>query len=226
MAKRNVTKVFTDLFSKAEKTSEGYEAALEKHQLKLVELQQELNEKEAMLKDLNKMKLLEQVSKETYDEELAKVKDLRSEVQEINKEMILINEYQNEDAAAIIAELDAVKTEYNQHQAGEINKLKLELIEAKYNYLVKMAEARKEYGKIINNDLKLQNMKVKHGLKNSVYISGSHDALNMYSVPNGGYESLRVEQREIFDALEYGRVSSRLGTLVNDAKDKGILKSE
>jgi hypothetical protein len=226
MEKRSLTKVFTDLFSKAEKTSEGYQAALERHQMKLVELEAELADKEAMLKDLQKMKLLEQVSEQTYTEELAKVEALRSEVQKINKEMVLINEYQNEDAAAIIAELDAVKTEYNQHQAGEINKLKLELIEAKYNYLVKMAEARKEYGRIINNDLKLQNMKVQHGLKNSVYISGSHDALNMYSVPNGGYESLRVEQREVFDALEYGRVSSQLGKLVNDAKDKGILKSE
>jgi hypothetical protein len=226
MAKRSVTQVFTDLFTKAETTSKGYEAALEKHQLKLVELQQELAEKEAMLKELNKMKLLEQVSEETYTEELHKVEDLRSKVAEIKHEMVLISEYQNEDAKQIIAELDAVKQEYNQQEQMQLNKLKLELIEAKYNYLVKMAEARKEYGKIINNDLKLQNMKVNHGLKNSVYISGSHDALNMYSVPNGGYESLRVEQREVFDALEYGRVSSQLGKLVNTAKEKGILKDK
>jgi hypothetical protein len=226
MAKRSVTKVFTDLFSKAEKTSEGYQAALEKHQLKLVELEAELADKEALLKDLQKMKLLEQVSEETYTEELHKVEDLRSKVAEIKHEMVLISEYQNEDAKQIIAELDTMQQEYNQQKQGQLNKLKLELLEAKYAYLSKMSEAKKEYGKIINNGLKLQNMKVQHGLKNSVYISGSHDALNMYSVPNGGYESLRVEQREVFDALEYGRVSSQLGKLVNDAKEKGILKDK
>jgi hypothetical protein len=101
--------------------------------------------------------------------------------------------------------------------------LKLELLEAKLIYLQKMQEAKEVYDSFIEPERKLDSLKIKLGIKKTSYVSDSFEALSQYSVANGGYELLRVEQNDVHEALRYGKAPERLQKVVQEAKDKGII---
>jgi Skp family chaperone for outer membrane proteins len=107
------------LFNKASQTESKYQEALEKKQLELVELQAKLQDQLFMLKDLHKMKLLGDVSEATYEAEAEKVQHLQKQVQELQKEINLIEVYQTEDIKAVIEELDAEKRKVLQSIKGK-----------------------------------------------------------------------------------------------------------
>lgn len=225
MAKKNFLKAFDGLFNKVDTTESRYQEALQKKEEALIELQAELQEKQMMLKDMHKMKLLGDISEATFDEYKADADKLQEKYQEAVKEVQLIKEYATEDVKTVLAELEAVKTDYSKEQNAEINKLRLELLDAKLTYLTKMKEARLKYGAIVTPEHKIEQLKIKLGLKQRHYLSGTHDALFQYSVPNGGYENLLIQRQEVYNALSYGNVPSQLHGIVKDAKEKGILEN-
>jgi Skp family chaperone for outer membrane proteins len=214
-----------NLFNKADNTEKRYEEALERKQAELVELQGNLQDQNFMLKDMHKMKLLGDVSEATYEAEAEKVQKLQKQVQELQKEVQLIEAYKTEDVKQVIEELDAERIKVNKKHQGELNKLQLELLQAKQDYLNKMLEAREKYNQLIEPTKKLDEMKIKLGLKSMSYVSDSFEALVQHSVPSGGYESVRVEQGEVHDALRCGRTPERLNKIITEAKEKGILEN-
>lgn len=211
------------LFLKADNTEQRYEDALEKKQVELIELQGKLQHQLIMLKDLHKMKLLGDVSEETYQAEDEKVEKLQKHVQELQKEIQLIEVYKTEDIQAIIEELDVERSKaFGKHQV-EIQKIKMELLEAKLNYLKKQTEARERYNELVTPERNLDQLKIKLGIKKVSYVSDSFEALSMVSVPNGGVENMIVQLNEVNEALRYGRTPEQLSKMVQDAIDKGII---
>lgn len=211
------------LFTKADTTEARYEQALEKKQMDLIHLQAELQEKNVMLKDMHKMKLLGDVSEEAYKTEAEKVAVLQKAVQELQKEISMIEIYQTEDITALIEELDAEKQRVFKGNQKELEKIRLELLEAKLSYLNKMQEAKARYDELANPERKLDELKIKMGIKKNSYVSDSFEALNQYSLVNGGYEFLRIEQNEVHDALRYGKTPEKLNKIVQEAKEKGMI---
>lgn len=213
-----------DIFKKNEETEAKYEKAQEAKQEELIVLQAELTEKQTVLKDLHKMYLLQEVSEETYQKEKEAVDKLQEKIYEVQHEIAIIDVYKTDDLQAILEQAEEVKKELNAEQKAELHKLKLELFEAKLEYLKKMAEARKKYSAIITPEVKIQNLKIKLGKQQTHYIPGTHDALFQLSLRNAGYINLRVEKTEVYNALEYGRIPSELQSVVSDAREKGIIE--
>lgn len=65
----------------------------------------------------------------------------------------------------------------------------------------------------------LDNLKIKLGMKKYSYVS-SADSLNVISIGEASYESLRVEQKEVYDALAYGRIPESLEMGVKKLKSQ------
>ena len=220
--KDSILKKLEGYFKKEKDSSKGYEKALEKKQEVLIKLQAELKEKEIKLKEFHKMYLLSQITEETYKQEKEVIDALKTKIADLQQDMKLIETYKDEDAKQIVADFEANRGEYSREKQAEIKKLQYELLEAKDDYISKLIEASERYDKLINPERKLQELKVKLGMQQASYVSGSHDALSLVSVGEG-YENLRVEQFELHNALQYGRKSSTLERAVKDAKEKGII---
>jgi Skp family chaperone for outer membrane proteins len=98
----NLLNKFEGLFKKVTTTEEKYKQALERKQEQLIALQAELQEKEFMLKDMQKMKLLGDISEASFDAEKEKVETLRNKISEAQKELQLIETYKTEDVKAFL----------------------------------------------------------------------------------------------------------------------------
>lgn len=211
--------VFTGLFNKFDSTEKRYEEALEKKQEELIAVGTELAEKEKMFKDLERMYLLNDVSKETFDAEKEKIDNLKTRIKEIETEMGLIEEYKTDDLKTVLEELEATGKELSAGQQAEIFALKKSLIQAKYNYLKTIVEARKKYVELVTPNLKVEQLKDKLGIKNRLYYqSGAYDALHLYSANGRSYINLEVKTKDIHDALQYGRIDGILSQEVKAEK--------
>jgi len=205
-----LTNALTGLFTKVEDTEKRYEKALETKQEMLIAASAELNEKQVMLKDLHKMKILGDVTEATYEKEAEKVEKLQNKITELQNEMQLIVEYKNDDVENILLELQENNKEVQAERQKEVNDLRLELLKAKHEYLSKMIEARAKYYKIVAPERKIESIKASLGMKNKAdYFTGA-DTLSMYSTSTGSYIGLDVTISEVDDALSYKRIDSRL----------------
>lgn len=214
----NIRKKLDGLFKKADETEGKYLQALERREEELIALQAELQEKEEMLKMMHKENLLGSISEASFDAEKSKVDTLQRKISEAQTELRLIETYKTEDVKAVLAELEATKKEYTQNERAEIHKIKEELLEAKLAYIEKMLEARKAYYRVMNPVYKIDALKGKLGLQQNHYLSDAHSALSMYSVPNGGYENLMVNNEIVHSALYLGQRPSQLVRLVSENK--------
>lgn len=205
------------LFKKSDETEARYEKALEAKEQEVIALQADLNEKQAMLKDMHKMKLLGDISESAYDAEKVKVQKLQTKYSEANKELQLIQEYKTDDLRGVLAELEADTSKYTAEKRAEIGAIQTELLEAKQAYIEKMVEAKAKYDTIINPERKLDALKIKLGIKKNSYISDAHSALSMVSV-GAGYENLFIENPTVYNALSYGRTPTSLKRAIENSK--------
>ncbi|MGG3926879.1 hypothetical protein ABET51_12850 [Metabacillus fastidiosus] len=224
MAKKNLLNTLQGLFSKVDETESRYMKALENKEDELIELQAVVQEKETMLTDMHKAKLLGDISEEAYNTAKGEVDVVKEKLQEVQREVQLIQEYKTDDIHAVIAEIETNASEYNAKQRKEIEKMQLEMLEAKLAYVEKMAEVSERYYKAIEPASKLQELKVQLGLQVRNYTSGCHDALNFYGTASGGHEDLYIKEKTVYDALSYGRIPYQLQKIVNQGKEKGLLK--
>jgi hypothetical protein len=206
------------LFTKVDKTEASYMKALEQKEEQLLELQAELKEKELSYRDLHKMTMLGQVTQSTFEAEKVKYEQLQAKVAEVQKELTLMAEYRTEDVHAILAELEDNAGEYGKEKQKEIRAIEKELLEAKLVYIEKIIEARHKYKTIASPARKLDALKIKLGLKQTSYVSDAYEAMNLISVGNGGHERLILEQKELHDALAYGRKPDQLERFVKGTK--------
>ncbi|WP_226619769.1 hypothetical protein [Cytobacillus firmus] len=206
------------LFTKVDITEASYQKALEQKEEQLLELQLQLKDKETSFRDLHKMEMLGQVSKETYEAEKEKFEQLKAKVAEAQREVQLIEEYKTEDVHSILTELEADAGKYSAEKHKEIDAIKDDLLQAKLAYIERMVEARDKYNKIVSPARKLDALKIKLGIKQNSYVSDALSSLSLYSVPNGGYENLLIDKGVVYDALSYGEVPSQLERLVKAGK--------
>ncbi|MGM0835414.1 MAG: hypothetical protein ACQEV7_04610 [Bacillota bacterium] len=222
--KKAILKTLDGLFTKADNTEVRYEQAMERKQEEIIQLQLDLKEASTIHAEFHKMKLLGDIQEEVYEVEKLKVEELQKKLQEAQKELHLIEEYKTTDIKAVVEELEAERGKASQDNQKEMEKLKLELMEAKLLYLHKMKESKEKYDTLVAPTRKLDMLKIKLGIKKNSYVSDSFQALNNYSIANGGYEVLYLEKPEIYNALAYGKIPERLEKLVQGGKDKGMLK--
>lgn len=206
------------LFAKSDQTQERYQKALEEKEEALIALQAELQEKQFLLKDMHKMKLLGEVSESSFEAEKAKVDKLQAKYAEAHKELELIEEYKTEDVKTVIEQLDDARTKYAKEHYKEIETIRTELLEAKLTYIEAMAEAGRKYNEIINPERKLDALKIKMGIKKNSYISDAHSALSMVSIPYGGYENLMIDNSTVHNSLLYGKTPESLTRLIEKRK--------
>ncbi|KOS67115.1 hypothetical protein AEA09_14780 [Lysinibacillus contaminans] len=216
-----ILKKLNGLFDKVENTEASYMKALEKKEEEILKLSVDLQAKADMLKELHKETLKGTISKEAYEEERVEVEKLQAAIAEMQKEVQLIQVYENEDIHAVLEELEAERNVYSAGKRTEMRKIEMELLEAKLAYLEKMQEARAKYNEIVNPEVKIDALKIKLGMKQRSYVSGAGEVLNMIGV-GGGYEPLRVEQSEVYNALAYGQLPSGLQSAVSKAREDGI----
>ncbi|MDM5249630.1 hypothetical protein [Lysinibacillus sp. G4S2] len=212
-------KKLNGLLDKVDNTEASYMKALETKENEILELSFDLKAKADMLKELHKETLKGSISKETYEAERVEVEKLQATLADMQKEVQLIQEYKTEDVQAVLAELEAESRNISASKNKEMEAIQLELLQAKLSYLEKLREARTKYDELVNPARKLDELKIKLGMKKYSYVSGA-DTLNMISIGEASYEPLRVEQKEVYDALAYGRIPERLEMAVEKLKNK------
>jgi hypothetical protein len=225
MAKKNFLQVLEGLFSKVDTTESSYEKALEEKEEQLIILQADYQEKQKMVSLMHRDVLKGLLGDKQYKKEKAFLEELAGVLQELKKEIQLIREYKTDDVLNIIEEIDAVSKKNLAEHQSEIEKIKLELMQSKLVYFKAMAKAREKYNAIVSPTRKLDALQIQFGIKKNSYVSGSHDALNVYALSNGGHEFLPVQQYDVYQALEYGKTPEQLNKLVQAGKDKGLLEN-
>ncbi|PWW20227.1 hypothetical protein DFO73_11641 [Cytobacillus oceanisediminis] len=217
--------VINNLLGKIETTSERYEQTLEKKQEELIETQQKLQDAQFKLKDFHKMKVLGDITEEAYEAEAVTVKALTEKIETLHKEIGLIDTYKTEDVDAVLAEIKKAQAENVGEASNEVSQIKYKMQQAKLEYLQKIAEAREEYWKAVSTENRLNNILVKLGKKNQNYLSGAYEAIGFAGYGNGySTTNLMVQQNEVFDALNYGRLPSPTISAVEKGKKAGYIK--
>lgn len=209
---------FLSLIGKVGTVESNYEKALEKKHTELVETQLDRQTKEVEYKELEKMVLLGQVVESTFDKERTALENLQEKEAKLTKDLQFIQEYKSDDIEKVLAELSKAKSAYVADESDAVTKLRFELMEAKLAYFEKLVEVSNKYEAIAEPERKFQNILVKFGKKRGVYMSDTHDALSMVSVPNGGYINLLVDSHAVFEALAYGRVPYDVKTFVEKGR--------
>ncbi|EKN71300.1 hypothetical protein BABA_02172 [Neobacillus bataviensis LMG 21833] len=215
--------IINKLFNRYEEDEAGYEKALETKQQKLLLLEADYSEKREMVQMMHKDVIKGLVDDDAYKREKAFVEELGGAIQELKKEMQLIQEYKNADALAVVNELDEARKQYSAEQNAEINKIGLNLMEAKFNYIQSMVQAREDYNKLVSPSRKIDRLMIALGIKKNSYQSDSFEALHQYSVVGAGYEVTTVQINEVDSALRYGKLPHQLNKIVQEAREKGVI---
>lgn len=214
-----VVNTINTLFKKVEETEQRYVKALENKEEALIVLQAEMQEKEKQVVEMQKMKLLGDITEETFDKMNSEYKKLQDKYEEGKHEIDLIQKYQHEDAVIILAELKEAQKEHSPLELKEIHEMQMELLDAKHTYLKKMTEMRVRYYKTVAPKNRIKQMEYKLGLKKGVYTSDSYEALHQFSVSGRGYINLEIDNGDVHDALYSGRFDSQLTKVVSEAKE-------
>lgn len=212
------------IFGKVDNTEQRYEKALTDKEEFLLVLQLELAEKKNEITELHKMKILGDISEETYDKQNEKFLALQDKFNEAQHEITLIQQYKRADVTTLLEELKATQKEHQATHNQEIRQMQVELLEAKAEYLNKMKEMNERYRKTVEPHDKIQMLERKLDLKQHVYTSGSHESLGTISVGEAKYVSLRVDAPELFEALQYGKIDQQLQKNIADIKAEVKLK--
>lgn len=214
----------TNLIAKFNKTGDNWEKALENKQDELLEIQVELQAKLESTGELKRMVLLGEVTEETFASEQQKLDSLEAKKTRILKDMELIQQYKTDDLQAVYTELEESKNKSVNEAYKETDKLRYELLQAKLEYLQKMAEVSKRYNKLTEPERLFQQIKIAMGKQKQVYLSGSHEALHQVGTASGSYIGLSVEQDAVYNALGLQQVSDMLLREVENGKKKGFIK--
>src|SRR5699024_9037650 len=100
-------------------------------------------------------------------------------------EMELINKYKTDDVDKIISEINKVKPEYNKKQHLEIEKIKVELAEAKEDYLNKVSKIGVKYDKAVSDNNRLDNLLVKFGKQSVAYTPDKYEIIGYIAEVRG-----------------------------------------
>lgn len=219
----NLLDKLNGLFTKVNETEERYESALEQKEQSLLVLQSEIQDKQKEVTELHKMKLLGDITEETFDEKNESFLKLQAKYRQGQKEVAMIQQYKVSDVSEILEELQATQKEYSASERREVYAMQMELLDMKVTYLKKMREVALRYNKTVAPATKIQMIQQRLGLKRNVYVAETVDALNMVSIANGGYVNLRVEQMDVYNAISTGGIDGQLNKLVKDAREKGLL---
>lgn len=182
MAKKTIKEMVTGFLGKIETTSAKYEGKLEEKQEEIIIVQAELQEATAKLKDFHKMKILGDISEETFNEQKKMVDMLQEKLQEVKTEVELIDTYKTEDVDVILAEINKVKPEFNKKQQEEIQKIKEELTEAKKQYTEKLVEIGDKYSKAVSANSKLESILIKFGKQTNSYLPDKYEIIGGVAV--------------------------------------------
>jgi len=204
------------IFGKVDNTEKQYEKALSEKEESLLVLQAELQDKQIEITELHKMKLLGDITEVTFDEKNKKFQLLQDKFNEAQKEITLIQQYKRADVIELLEEMKAKQKEHTVTHGEEIKQMQMELLQAKAEYLNKMKLMKERYDKVVSPHDKIQRLEQKLGLKQNVYTSGSHETLNNIRIGEASYVNLQVIAPEVFEALQYGKIDSRLQKIITD----------
>lgn len=202
---KNLLSVFEGLFTKVDKTEASYMKAFEQKEEQLLSMQSDLQEKELILKDMHKMKLLGEVSEDFFEGEQAKVEAFRKKYQEAQSELQLIQEYKTDDVKAILEEMEQVSDEHATEYSNEIEAIRKDLLKAKREYLIKLADAGQAYDKLVAPKNKIYHLSERHGVKNRP-ASTALDALGMIHLGHNQYDNLQVTGDMVMDAIRMNKL--------------------
>lgn len=221
-----IKNMVSGLIGKAENTYTRYEETAERKQAELLETQAALHDAQEKLKDFEKMKILGDITEQTYIEASSEAEALQKKVQTIQREISLLDAYRDEDVLKEIAEVDKVKKDFDSERIKEVARISFELQQAKKEYLEKLITARGEYYKAIKEDNKLQHLLVKLGKKENVYISDAFQGVGFSGISENtfGRTSVMVTQQEAFSALHDGRLPTETRYALEYGKKLGYIK--
>jgi DNA repair exonuclease SbcCD ATPase subunit len=226
MAKKTLQDVSAEMLSLLDKIDEieaGYNNALKDAEERYKQAEEAYNAKYEEVKELHKMKVLKQITDETYQQVKEELDKLEEKVRDIGYEIEQIEGYKREDKEEVLAKLNEIKGEYNQKKQEEVRRIQLQLLKAKLEYLKKLIEMRKEFIEISKADYRYQQLLVDLGYKPTTYISGVFESIGTISIAGSGYESLDISTTDIYNALTYGRLPYQLEKAVSEAEEKGII---
>lgn len=213
---------------KIDHTEERYELALEKKQEELIELQQQLQDASEKFKEFQKMHVLGDISDGALKEAGTDVEAITDKIASLQEQISLIDQYKREDIEEVLAEIEAVRPEFNAEQNKEITRIQYEVQQARLVYVQALVKARKDYGKVAGTTSKITDVMIKLGLKERNYTSGAYDAVGFPSVHVGSTSfatlSPDVDQHMAHEALYHGRLPSQLTNKVEEGKKAGYIK--
>lgn len=116
----------------------GYNNALKDAEERYKEAEAEYNAKYEEVKELHKMKVLKQITDETFKQAKEELDKQEEKVRDIGYEIEQIEGYKREDKEEVLAKLNEIKGEYNKKKQEEVRRIQLQLLKAKLEYFKKL----------------------------------------------------------------------------------------
>jgi DNA repair exonuclease SbcCD ATPase subunit len=219
---KNVTEEMLTLLDKIDEIEAGYNNALKDAEERYKQAEEAYNAKYEEVKELHKMKVLKQITDETYQQAKEELDKLEEKVRDIGYEIEQIEGYKREDKEEILEKLNEIKGEYSKKKQQEIRRIQYQLLKAKLDYFNKMIEMRNQFKEISEAEHRYQRLLIDLGYKPSYYGLDVFEEIGSVSVGQV-YETLDINRSDIYNALSYGRLPYRLEKIVSDAEAKGII---
>lgn len=206
------------IFGKVDNIENRYEVAIEKKQESLILLQQELQDKKIQNEELKKMYLLAEIEESYFEENNQAFQLLQDKYNKALEEIDIMQKFKTDDVTTLLEEMKAKHKEHLASHHDEIREMQKELLQAKAEYLNKMAKMKERYDKTVEPVNNIQRLEQKLGLRQHTYTSSSHDGLNNIRVGETSFVNLQVNAPEIFEALQYGKINQYLQQVITDMK--------
>jgi hypothetical protein len=161
-----------------------------------------------------------EVKKNAYNKLKKERERAEKNLQELTAKLDEINKFMNERLNVVVTKLESLKQNYNEEIENETNKLKYQLLKAKYDFLTSAIEIRKTYGNLRKRECKLQDLNKEFGPQTIITAQNAFQLLSPAVIDESG---AAISKDELYDALHSGKVSSQLEENVIYAKKHGLI---
>jgi archaellum component FlaC len=161
-----------------------------------------------------------EVKKNAYNKLKKERERAEKNLQELTAKLDEINKFMNERLNVVVTKLESLKQNYNEEIEDETNKLKYQILKAKYDFLTSVIEIRKTYGNLRKRECKLQDLNKEFGPQTIITAQNAFQLLSPAVIDESG---AAISKDELYDALHSGKVSSQLEESVIYAKKHGLI---
>ncbi|GGF16921.1 hypothetical protein GCM10010954_14460 [Halobacillus andaensis] len=189
-----------ELFEEVDKVKGTYEEAEQKAKKEQADLLQDIQEKDAEVKQLYKSYVLDNVTLETYNAEKQALQDMHSTLQIIEAKIRDVTALKQDELKHLLSKIEELNHGY--YKADRTNKAtqRQKLLKAKEEYLQAINDAQKVITTTARYRVLTENLRVDAGVKKMIYANRSEEYLDLVSNPFNNTKGIDVTREDIRQA--------------------------